>query len=134
MINLVRTLKGSVSALLPVLMCLGVNNHASAQTGNVVQGGVLYATHCAECHSIKEGKNKKGPSLFAIIGKPSGQREGFSYSDGIKAKPVVWNTETLSTYLANPKKAVPGGKMKFDGLENSSEIADVIAYLGTLVK
>jgi len=101
---------------------------------DLVKGGNLYATHCAECHSVKEGKNKKGPSLFAILGSPSGQRENFVYSDGMKSKPVIWSAETLSSYLANPKKAVPGGKMKFDGLESASERDDLIAYLASLSK
>lgn len=107
---------------------------ALAQVGDLARGSNLYATHCAECHSVKEGKSKKGPSLFAILGTQSGQREGFAYSDGMKAKPMVWNAETLSAYLTNPKKAVPGGKMKFDGLDSASDRADLIAYLGTLGK
>ncbi|WP_398311792.1 hypothetical protein [Zoogloea sp.] len=28
----------------------------------------MFATGCAECHSVREGKNKKGPTLFAIVG------------------------------------------------------------------
>ena len=134
MMNPFRNLRAAISILTPIVVCLIVTNQAVAQNASVAQGSALYATHCAECHSIKEGKNKKGPSLFAILGTPSGQRDGFNYSDGMKAKPVVWNTETLSAYLTNPKKAVPGGKMKFDGLDSPTERADLIAYLGTLAK
>ena len=104
---------------------------AQAQTGDVSKGSALFATHCAECHSMKEGKSKKGPSLFASFGSKAGQHEGFAYSDALKNSQLVWNADTLSRYLASPKTAVPGGKMKYDGLENAKDRTDLIAYLAS---
>lgn len=34
--------------------------------------------------------------------------------------------------LAAPKKFVPGGKMKYDGLAGAAERANLLAYLATL--
>jgi len=102
---------------------------AAAQSGDATRGAALFATHCSECHSMKEGKNKKGPSLFATFGARAAQREGFAYSDALKASQLVWNADTLSRYLTDPRATVPGGKMKYDGLPSAAERADLIAYL-----
>ena len=110
---------------------LGSMTAAQAQTGDVSKGSALFATHCAECHSMKEGKSKKGPSLFATFGSKAGQHDGFAYSDALKNSQLVWDADTLSRYLASPKTAVPGGKMKYDGLENAKDRTDLIAYLAS---
>lgn len=115
-----------------VLLNLALPVLASAQSvGDVSKGSALFATHCAECHSMKEGKHKKGPSLFLTLGAKAGQQAGFSYSDAMKASHWTWDVELLSKYLAKPKLALPGGKMKYEGLEAASDRADLIAYLAT---
>ena len=121
-------LKSEIAGLAALLL-LGLASSASAQQGDLNKGAALFATHCAECHSMKEGKNKKGPSLFAIFGAKAAQREGFAYSDALRSSPLVWNADGLSRYLSDPKAAVPGGKMKYDGMASASERADLIAYL-----
>lgn len=119
----------SVKTLAVLGLGLGALGSAWAQQGDITKGAALFATHCAECHSVKEGKDKKGPSLFGIFGAKAAQREGFAYSDAMRNGHLTWNAETLGSYIANPKKAVPGGKMKYDGLESATERADLIAYL-----
>jgi cytochrome c len=101
-------------------------------TGDARHGSDVFAEHCSECHSAKEGKNKKGPSLFSGLGRKAATVPDFSYSDALKASGIVWSAEQLDTYLALPKKAVPGGKMKYDGLPDPAARADLIAYLATL--
>ena len=118
-----------LSGLVIALTCPAFMQQALAQSGDVSKGSALFATHCAECHSMKEGKSKKGPSLFATFGSKAGQHEGFAYSDALKNSQLVWNAETLSRYLASPKTAVPGGKMKYDGLDNAKDRTDLMAYL-----
>jgi len=102
--------------------------------GDAAKGAAIFASDCAECHSAKEGKDKKGPTMFEVVGRTAGQKEGFIFSDALKASGLVWNAETLSGYLAGPKKFVPGGKMKYDGLDSATARDDLIAYLATLVK
>lgn len=92
----------------------------------------MFATECAECHSVKEGKNKKGPSLFGIVGKKAAMMPDFKYSDPMKESGIVWTREKLQAYITNPKRTVPGGKMKYDGLENATEMNELLDYLGTL--
>jgi len=95
-------------------------------------GADLFSEHCAECHSVKDGKNKKGPSLFAIVGRKSAAIGDFAYSDALKASGIGWTADQLDAYLAQPKKLVPGGKMKYDGLPEAKDRADLIAYLATV--
>ena len=116
---------------LAIMLGWSAMGSALAQSGDISKGTALFATHCAECHSLKEGKDKKGPSLFSIVGAKAAQRQGFVYSDALRNSQIVWNADTLSSYVANPKKVVPGGKMKYDGLESAAERADLIAFLTT---
>ena len=108
--------------------------HATGETGDAARGATVFATDCAECHSVKEGKDKKGPSLFGIVGRGAAAHPGFAYSDAMKAAPRVWTPEALSAYLASPKQAVPGGKMKYEGLPGAAARADLIAYLAAAGK
>jgi cytochrome c len=112
-------------------LLLGVAHTAQA-AGDAKLGADLFAEHCAECHSLKEGKNKKGPSLFAGFGRKAATVPDFAYSDALKGSGIVWTAEALEPYLALPKKAVPGGKMKYDGLPDTKARADLIAYLATV--
>lgn len=127
-------LKSGLCQLAAAAALLGAAYPACAQPGDIGKGSALFATHCAECHSMKEGRNKKGPSLFATFGAKAAQREGFAYSDALRNSQLVWNAASLSNYLANPKTAVPGGKMKYDGLDSASERNDLIAYLANTVQ
>ncbi len=62
---------------------------------------------CKACHSVDEGKNKVGPSLFKIVGRQAGTVEGYKYSPSyIQAgeKGLVWTPDQLIAYLENPKQ------------------------------
>ena len=57
---------------------------------------------------------------------------GFRYSEANKNANIVWSTENLDPYLADPKKVVPGTTMAFAGVRKPEERTDLIAYLATL--
>lgn len=111
-------------------VALGLAASAAHAEGNVSAGSTLFSTHCAECHSVREGKDKKGPSLFGIVGRPAAANPSWVYSDALKQGGFAWTPDKLDAYIAAPGKVVPGGKMKFDGLAQAAERADLIAYLG----
>lgn len=112
-----------------LLATLTVEAHAA---GDATRGSEVFAQECSECHSVREGKNKKGPSLFAVAGRQAASVADASYSDALKASGIRWTPEQLDTYLSAPKKLVPGGKMKYDGLADAAARADLLAYLATL--
>lgn len=106
----------------------------SAWAGGDAKKGVdVFAEECGDCHSVAPGKNKKGPSLLGINGRKAGSVTDFSgYSDAMKQSGIVWNPEKIDAYINQPRKVVPAGKMKYDGLAEASARADVIAYLTSL--
>ena len=92
---------------------------------------------CAACHVVNEAKNKVGPSLHGVFGRTAGTVEGFKYSESMiqhGKDGLVWSSETISEYLADPKGFIPKNKMAFPGLKKPEERADVIAYLEQATK
>lgn len=78
---------------------------------------------------LQGGPHKVGPNLNGLFGRQSGQAAGFAYSDANIKKAVVWSTDTLMTYLINPKKYIPGTKMVFAGLKKEKDRKNLVAYL-----
>ncbi len=105
---------------------------ASWAAGDAQAGLDVFAGQCAECHSMKDGKNKKGPSLFAVVGRKAAAIADFKYSDAMKSSGYTWTPEQIDAYVTAPKKAVPGGTMKYDGLPDAKARADLIAYLASV--
>lgn len=99
--------------------------------GDPVAGKAVF-NQCAICHSAEKGVMKIGPSLFGVVGRKAGTLEGYTYSEAMKKHDVVWNNDTLNTYLTDPRKVVPGTKMIFPGIKDDAKRANVIAYLDTL--
>ena len=86
---------------------------------------------CTACHNAdQDGANALGPNLWGVLGEPIGKgAHGFAFSEALAGKGGNWDWNTLSTWLANPKKFAPGTKMTFAGLSNPQDRADVIAFL-----
>lgn len=85
---------------------------------------------CAACHKVeKDAPNGVGPNLHGIVGKAVASVDGFNYSPAMKAKGGVWDEATLDAYLENPRKAVPGTKMAFAGINNAEERKALIDWL-----
>ena len=102
----------------------------AALAQNVDDGADSFDANCSDCHSVsKQMKNKKGPSLFGLVGRHAGTVPGQEYSPANKGSNVVWSPDVLTRYLANPQAVIPGTTMKFKGLKDPKEIADLVAFL-----
>lgn len=99
---------------------------------DVAAGAAVFKTYCSVCHTVQPDRNLVGPSLFGVVGRPSGRASGFHYSDANKRSGITWTEGELDTYLTSPRQVVPGTLMSFPGLKNPKQRADVIAYLATL--
>ncbi len=95
----------------------------------LLKAGAKSFNKCKICHSLEAGQNKLGPHLHDLFGRKAGSVEGYSYSDAMKESGLVWEDDTLTAYLENPKKVVPKGKMAFAGIRKESEMAALLAYL-----
>ncbi|MGB8312972.1 MAG: cytochrome c family protein [Aestuariivirga sp.] len=96
--------------------------------------GAAGAKACAACHDFtKAGPNKTGPNLWDVVDRGIASHEGFSYSDGMKARSAdKWTYENLNAFITNPKVTTPGTKMGFAGVKKDQARADIIAYLASL--
>ncbi len=94
------------------------------------KAGAQVFKKCQACHAVGEdAKNKVGPELNGLFGRPAGSIPDYNYSDPMKNSGIVWSQETLAEYIANPKAMVPGTAMAFVGLKRPKEIEDIIAFL-----
>ena len=119
-------------AVLAVVPGLARADDAKPWEGGDAAAGKQIFVKCSLCHYPEQGKNKIGPSLWGVVGRPSGSIANFNYSSAMKAYNHVWTPENLFTYLAAPMKVVVGTKMSFVGLPNETDRKNVIAYLSTL--
>ena len=120
------------SLLVPVLLA-GLLGTPAWAAGDARKGADVFAEECGDCHSVAPGKNKKGPSLNGVLNRKAASIADFSgYSDAIRQSGITWNPERIDAYITQPRKVVAGGKMKYDGLSDSTARADVIAYLGSI--
>lgn len=111
---------------------LGMTN-ASFASDVLVEKGEKVFKKCKACHMVGDkAKNKVGPQLNDIIGRPAGSLEGYKFSKAMEEKGddgLVWTEETLQAYLEKPRKFVPKTKMAFSGLRKQSDLDAIIAYL-----
>ncbi|MBF0462123.1 MAG: c-type cytochrome [Magnetococcales bacterium] len=124
-------MKRFVTAVL--LGVLGLYTVSSAHAvGDPKHGTDIFAEECADCHSVLQDKNKKGPSLWGVAGRPSGAIADFDYSSAMRQSGIVWTADKMDAYITQPKQVVAGTRMKYDGLGDAKARADLIAYLTSL--
>ena len=101
----------------------------------LIEAGEKVFKKCKACHQVGEGaKDRAGPQLNGVMGRAAGSVEGFKYSKALKAKAdegLVWNEETISAFLANPRGYMKGTKMGFAGLKSEEDQAAIAAYLSS---
>lgn len=97
---------------------------------------------CKSCHQVGAGaKNKTGPILTGVIGRPAGSVEGYKYSKSMAAAGaagLVWSADSIFEYVADPSAYLktllndPKAKAKMTlKLKDADDRRAVIAYLGT---
>ncbi len=101
--------------------------------GDAVKGKRLYA-QCQACHSVAEGQNRVGPSLFGVVGREAGAVDRFNYSQAITESAVVWTEDALFGYLEDPQDYLPGTRMFYPGVAKPQDRVDIIAYLKSLTE
>ena len=98
-----------------------------ANTADPVKGKKVFKK-CVACHSLQEGKNKIGPSLYNLLGRKAGSVDGYKYSKAMKNSDVVWDEESLDKFLTKPRKFIPKTKMSFRGIKKKSLRDDLISF------
>jgi cytochrome c len=114
--------------LVGILAALWLPAHAN---GSIEKGKLVYVQQCAVCHSTDY--NGIGPLHSGVFGRKAGTAPGFAYSPALKTSAVVWGNDSLSQWLADPEKLIPGQKM-WVKVEDAGQRQDLVAYLKSLVK
>jgi cytochrome c len=104
---------------------------AARAAGDAKAGADVFQSQCAMCHSVTAGATGIGPSLAGIVGKPAASTAGYDFSPALQAAKLTWTPAELDTFLAAPQSTVPGTKMPYMGLTDSTQRADVEAYLAS---
>jgi cytochrome c len=104
----------------------------AAETADAERGAQLWV-QCRSCHDLGEGaRNRVGPHLNGLFGRPAAGIEGYAYSEDMEragADGLVWTAETIDHYIENPRSLVTGTRMAFRGIDEAEDRADLIAFL-----
>ena len=102
---------------------------AARELSPLERGAKVYKK-CKSCHSLEQdGRHKIGPNMWDIYGATAGMKDGFAYSKAMKESGIVWDDATLSAYLENPRKWMPGNRMSFVGLRKAEDREAVLLYI-----
>lgn len=93
---------------------------------DAVHGQELFSERCTACHSID--RNKTGPMLGGVVGRKAGSALGYHYSPALESAGLIWSTDNLDLWLADPEKFVRGARMPVRVLDAVSR-RDIVAYL-----
>lgn len=103
------------------------------KTAGADAGEGMFKKRCAQCHSLADGRNGNGPSLFRIIGREAAVLPGFKYSRAMRQmaadESLTWSEENLTSFLARPSLLVPGTRMAFPGVKKEEDLMNLIAWI-----
>lgn len=109
---------------------IGVMLASGGSFAQDAEKGAKVFKKCAACHTVGIGaKNKVGPILNGVVGRPAGQVKGYKYSRPLLESGITWTEGMLTDFVRDTKGLIRGTRMKFAGLDKEDEIADLIAYL-----
>ena len=95
--------------------------------------GKLLFTQCAACHAVEaDAPAKVGPNLNCVLDRPAGNLVDFDYSDAFRKAAgdgVVFDRETLSSFITNSRAVVPGNAMAFGGVSDEDRREKIIDFL-----
>lgn len=97
------------------------------------KSGALLFKRCAACHAVGQyASGGYGPQLRGIVGRKAAATTDFKYSEAMKRSGLVWNEKTLAAYIRAPHDVVPGTSMRFWGIKDEQQVADLLSFMRTL--
>lgn len=106
---------------------------ARGETGGDPENGQRLFKQCSSCHQVGQGAvDRIGPHLNDIFDRAAGASEGFKYSQDMQhaaAGGLIWDYDTLDSFVENPRGLVSRTRMAFRGLPDEQDRVDLLAYL-----
>jgi cytochrome c len=118
----------TVAGLL-LLLALVVFPKISRAAEEADRGKALFEKRCTGCHSLE--RNKEGPNLRGVYGRPAGTAPGFDYSEALRASHFVWDEQRLEQWLTDTQSLVEDNNMDFH-VPKGDERVEIIRFLKTL--
>jgi cytochrome c len=123
------------TAFAGVLFAASISSPVFAQSAAVLESGKKVFSKCKACHQVGKGaKNRVGPHLNGIFGRPAGSDDTFKYSESMKraaSDGLIWTDATLDAFIEKPKSMISKTKMNFAGLKNGKQREALLMYLRT---
>ena len=117
------------ASILAVLACFTIPHPGKAEAPSPSRGKETFEKRCGGCHSLD--RDKEGPRLRGVYGRPAGSVSSFSYSTALKSAHITWDAVSLDKWLTDPDKVAPDTDMAFH-VDKAEERRDIIAYLKDL--
>jgi cytochrome c len=118
------------SCLLMVLLASTPSAGQEAAGGGEEAGELAFNNACRTCHTVKEGDNRLGPSLFGVVGRKAGSLPDYAFSPALTNSGITWDEASLDRFIENPDAVAPGNNMKpYTGMSDQEERARIVAYL-----
>lgn len=115
---------------LALLIALSLTTGCHAYAAGDAAAGKVAFNRCASCHHVgPSARGGFGPQLNGIFGRPAAATTDYNYSAAMKNSGIVWSDKTMTAFLRSPSGIVPGTKMRFWGISDEKQIADLLAYL-----
>ena len=105
---------------------------AAIQAGasTAADGQQAFNNNCRTCHTIKQGDNRLGPSLFGVVGRKAGTSPGYRFSSAMENSGVTWDETNLDRFISEPDAVINGNAMKpYGGLSDAAQRKAIVDNL-----
>jgi cytochrome c len=101
----------------------------SPQEAALYDAGRRLSTDCWTCHDLYSETNKVGPTLFGVFGREIGSVPRFPYSQAFEQSQLVWNRQSIRSFLSNVPGFIPGTNMISRSVSSPTELNALVFYL-----
>jgi len=113
-----------------ILLLIALLAASQAHAAGDPKNGARLFQRCASCHAVGPYASAGyGPQLNAIIGRKAASTKDYKYSEAMKKSGLVWTEKNLAAYLRAPHDVVPGTSMRFWGIKDEQQVADLLSYM-----
>jgi cytochrome c len=100
-----------------------------------LNGRRLFEATCTPCHNFDEDASPdiygQTLNLYGVIGRKAASIPNFEYSDAMKATDRTWDAQSVASFIAAPRKFVPGTRMELPGVPDPDVRRAIIEFLST---